>query len=270
VHVGDRESDIYELFCECESLGTKFVFRTCVDRRAEGGEQTVAEVMDEQRVKAVHRVEVRDAEGKPSTAVLEIKHHRLELCPPIGKEKRYRNLTLTVIHAKERGTPKGRDPIDWKLITNLPVTCKADVVQKLEWYALRWKIELFHKVLKSGCRVEASKLRSAERLANLIAILCVLAWRVLWLCMVNRVSPDLPARLVFTDTEIDLLERLVPAKAGSPRKRAIGSFLTRLARLGGYLGRVRDPPPGNMLLWRGMARLTDIHLGFSLARDVGN
>ena len=269
VHVGDRESDIYELFCECESLPTNFVFRTCVDRRAGDGGRTVAEAMHERRVRAVHRVEVRDAKGRPSTAVLEIKYHRLELCPPIGKERRYRNLTLTVIHAKERGTPEGRDPVDWKLITNLPVTSKADAVQKLQWYALRWKIETFHKVLKSGCRVEASKLRTAERLANLIAILCILAWRVLWLCMVNRVSPDLPARLVFTDTEIDLLQRLVPAKAGT-RERAVGAFLTRLARLGGYLGRVRDPPPGNMVLWRGMARLTDIHLGFSLARDVGN
>ncbi len=92
------------------------------------------------------------------------------------------------------------------------MTCKADAIEKLEWYALRWKMEIFHKILKSGCRAEDSKLRSADRLANLIAILCILAWRVLWLCMTNRVSPDLPARLVFTDTEIKLLAHLVPAK----------------------------------------------------------
>jgi hypothetical protein len=105
--------------------------------------------------------------------------------------------------------------------------------------------------------------------ANLIAILCILAWRVLWLCMVNRVSPDLPARLVFTETEIKLLKHLVPVKEGS-RKKTVGQFLIRLARLGGYLNRTRDAPPGNMVLWRGMTRLTDIHLGFSLAKDVGN
>ena len=139
----------------------------------------------------------------------------------------------------------------------------------MEWYAQRWKIETWHKVLKSGCRAENSKLRNAERLANLIAILCILAWRVLWLCMVNRVSPDLPARLVFTETEIKLLEHLVPMKDGSQRK-TVSDFLNRLARLGGYLDRTRDPPPGNMVLWRGMARLTDIHLGFNLAKDVGN
>lgn len=101
VHVGDREGDIYELFCECESLGSRFVFRTCVDRRAEDGEQTVHEVMADQRVKAVHRIEVRDDKGKPSTAVLELKYHRMTVCPPLGKEKRYGELDLTVIHATE-------------------------------------------------------------------------------------------------------------------------------------------------------------------------
>lgn len=269
VHIGDRESDVYELFCECESLGSKFVFRTCVDRRAEHGERTVYEVMDEQRVKGVHRIEVRDNNGKPSTAVLEIKYEKIKVCPPIGKEKRYGNLELTVIHATERGTPKDRGRIEWKLVTNLPVNCKADAIEKLEWYALRWKIEMFHKVLKSGCKAEESKLRTADRLANLIAMMCILAWRVLWLTMVNRTAPELPAKLVFTVTEMKLLEHLVPAEDG-PTKRTVGRFLTLLARLGGHLNRKRDAPPGNMVLWRGMARLTDIHLGYSLARDVGN
>ena len=99
--------------------------------------------------------------------------------------------------------------------------------------------------------------------------MCFLAWRVLWLCKLNRVSPDLPASLVFTETEIEPLKHLVPVKE-SPESESVGDFLIRLAKLGGYLGRTRDAPPGNMVLWRGIARLTDIHLGFSLARDVGN
>ena len=269
VQVGDRESDIWELFCECEELGTKFLFRTCNDRRVQGDGRTVYEIMEEQRVQGAHRIEVRDNKGKPSKAVLEIQYQKIEVCPPLGKEKRYGNLELTVVHATERGTPKGREPIEWKLVTNLPVSSKADAIEKLEWYALRWKIELFHKVLKSGCRAEDSKLRTAERLANLIAMMCILAWRVLWLTMVNRTSPELPATLVFTATEVKLLEHLVPAEEGS-KKKTVSDFLTRLARLGGYLNRTRDAPPGNMVLWRGMARLTDIHIGFGLAKIVGN
>jgi hypothetical protein len=269
IHIGDRESDIYELFCDCESLGTRFVFRTCVDRRSGEGTPTVLEMMDDQRVRAVHRVEVTDRKGRPSTAVLELKYHRSQVCPPIGKHKRYPNLTLTVIHARERGTPPDREPIVWKLITNLPVTNKAEAIEKLDWYAMRWKIETFHKILKSGCRAEESKLRTADRLANLIAMMCILGWRVLWLCMVNRASPNLPARLVFTDTEITLLDHLVPM-TDTPRRKTIGQYLIRLARLGGHLARTRDAPPGSLVLWRGMVRLMDIHLGFGLAKHVGN
>lgn len=105
---------------------------------------------------------------------------------------------------------------------------------------------MFHKILKSGCRAEDSKLRTAERLANLIAMMCILAWRVLWLTMLNRVSGDLPAKLVFTDIEMKLLEHLVPTNGS--RKKAVGRFLTLLARLGGYLNRKQDLPPGNMVL----------------------
>ena len=121
----------------------------------------------------------------------------------------------------------------------------------------------------SGCRAEESKLRSAERLANLIAILCILAWRVLWMCLDNRTSPDLPARLVFTDTDIKLLETLVPPD-GASRKKTIGCHVVRLAKPGFCLDQTQDSPPGYIVLWRGMTRLTDIHLGFCLARDVGN
>lgn len=269
VHVGDRESDIYELFCECDSLKTNFLFRTCNDRRIEDDERTVYEGMDEQRVKGVHRIEVRDNKGKPTTATLEIKYQRVRLCPPIGKEKRYGNVEVTIIHATERGAPKDRETIEWKLVTTLPIRNRADAIEKLEWYALRWTIETFHKVMKSGCRAEDSKLRTAERLANLIAMMCILSWRVMWLTMVNRTSSELPAKLVFTDVEMKLLEKLIEESEGSSKK-TVGRFLNLLARLGGYLNRKNDGPPGNTVMWRGMARLSDIHLGYCLGRVVGN
>jgi len=96
--------------------------------------------------------------------------------PPIGKQKRYPALELSVIHAQERGTPEGRAAIDWKLITDLPIRSAEEAVEKLGWYAQRWKIELFHKILKSGCRAEEARLRTAERLVNLLALFCILSW----------------------------------------------------------------------------------------------
>jgi Transposase DNA-binding/Transposase DDE domain len=176
VHIGDRESDIYELFCAAQDAGTRFLFRTCVDRLAGDGEHTIAAEMTAVDCKGLHRIEVRDRHGEVSQAVLELKFRRIRVLPPLYKQGRYPALELTVLHATERGKPRGRDPIDWKLITNLPVTSRAEAIEKLQWYALRWKIEIFHKILKSGCQAERSKLRTAERLVNLLAMFCILSW----------------------------------------------------------------------------------------------
>jgi hypothetical protein len=121
IHIGDRESDIYERFCAAKEIGTHFLIRTCVDRLAGDGDHTIADEMEEVAVKGLHRIEVRDSNGGPDQAVLEIRYRKIRVLPPTGKQKRYPALTLTVIHAEERGTPKNRKKIDWKLITDLPV-----------------------------------------------------------------------------------------------------------------------------------------------------
>ncbi|WGR73021.1 MULTISPECIES: IS4 family transposase [unclassified Bradyrhizobium] len=151
IHVGDRESDIYELFCAAQEIGTHFLIRTCVDRLPGDGDHTIADEMDEVAVEGLHRIEVRDSNGDPDQAILEIRYRKIRVLPPIGKQKRYPAPTLTVIHAEERGTPKNRKKIDWKLITDLPVGSRTDAIEKLEWY-VRWKIEVFHKILKSSCK----------------------------------------------------------------------------------------------------------------------
>jgi hypothetical protein len=194
VHIGDRESDIYELFCTARQAGTHFLVRTCVDRLAGDGDHTVAEEMEEVPVKGRHRLKVKNNQGEWVEAVLDLRYRRIRVLPPKGKRKRYPELTLTVLHAQERDTPTDREKIDWKLITDLPVRSRQEAIEKLAWYALRWKIEVFHKILKSGCKAEASKLRTAERLVNLIAIFCLLAWRIFWLTMMNRGAADAPPR----------------------------------------------------------------------------
>ncbi|MGY3108144.1 MULTISPECIES: hypothetical protein [unclassified Bradyrhizobium] len=132
VHVGDRESDIYELFCAAREAVTHFVIRTCVDRLAGEGDHTIADEMDEVAVKGQHRIDVRNNNGDPDEAVLEIRYRRIRVLPPIGKQKRYPALTLTVIHAEERVTPKNRKKIEWKLITDLRVGSRAGAIEKLD------------------------------------------------------------------------------------------------------------------------------------------
>src|SRR4051794_32556958 len=132
----------------------------------------------------------------------------------------------------------------------------------LDWYAMRWKVELFHKILESGCRAEESKLRTAERLVNLLSISCILSWRIFWMTILNRVVPDGPPRLALTALEIDLLDELVRDKGQKLRRRkTLSHYLTKIALMGGYLARGHDPPPGNTVMWRGLSRLMDIELG---------
>lgn len=268
IHIGDRESDIYELFCTAQELGTHFLVRTCVDRLAGDGEHTIATEMEEVKIKGVQQVEVTDKKGRKSISTLDIKYKKIKVLPPVGKRKKYPELMLTVIYATERGTPKDRDRINWKLITDLEITSTKDAVEKLKWYALRWKIEVFHKILKSGCKAESSKLRAAERLTKLIAIYCILSWRIFWMTMLNRVCQDAPPKLALTEMEIGILDRLVKDSRG-PEKN-LSHYIIKIARLGGYLARASDPPPGNLVMWRGLNRLVDIAFGFHLAEIVGN
>jgi hypothetical protein len=186
VHIGDRESDIYELFCLAQELGTHFLVRSCVDRLAGDGTRTVQSALDEVPVQGRHAIPVRDRHGHLEETMVELSYRSLRILPPTGKQKRYPALTLTVLHAREPDEPADRPPVDWKLVTDLPVTSNQLAVEKLRWYALRWKIELFHKILKSGCKAEEARLRTAERLVKLIAVMCILSWRVFWMTMLNR------------------------------------------------------------------------------------
>jgi hypothetical protein len=269
VHIGDSESDIYELFSIAHQAGTHFLLRTCVDRLAGDGGHTVADEMREAQVQGMHRVQVRDKKDAVSEAVVEIRYRRIWVLAPVAKQKMYPPLMLTALHATERDPPKGREPVDWKLVTDLPIRSRKDAVEKLNWYAMRWKIETFHKILKSGCKAEDVKLRTAERLVNLIAILYLLSWRVFWMTMLNRTSPEASPQMALTPTEIYLLDQLVgDSPSATPTGNQLSLYLTKLARLGGYLARAKDPPPGNTVMWRGMTRLTDIQLGFILGTKL--
>jgi hypothetical protein len=142
VHVGDRESDIFELFYAAGAAETHFLVRTCVDRLAGQGKTTVAKKMARAPIRGSHEVEVRDDHGRVSTAQVYLRFCRMTVHPPAGKQKRYPPLPLTVLHAHERGVSEGREPIRWDLLTDLPVEDLAAAVEKLDGYALRWKLEI--------------------------------------------------------------------------------------------------------------------------------
>jgi hypothetical protein len=265
LHIGDRGGDIFEWFGAADAAHTRFLVRIHANRRAGRGDTTIEAKLAREPVGGTHTLEVRGAQGDLTTAKLTIRVLTTTIHPPVGKARRYPALTLTVIEARERSRPKGREPIHWKLVTNMPVPDLATAIQMLDWYSLRWKIEMYHKVLKSGCKTEQSKLRTAERLINLLAVQCVVGWRVFWLTMMNRTDPEVRAESAFTPEEIAILHRL-SRESESPR--TLAAFIGLLAKLGGYLARAHDPPPGTMVIWRGLIRLTDIQLGFQLKRQL--
>jgi hypothetical protein len=274
VHVGDRESDIFGLFALAQELGTHFLVRSNVDRRTRNGEYTLARELQEVALQGLHCIEVRGEHDQVVSQVqLEVRYRRVWVLPPQGLQERREPLCLTVIHAHEHGEPTGRKRIDWKLITDLPVDSPEQAIEKLQWYAMRWKIETFHKILKSGCKAEESKLATAQRLTNLICVLCILGWRVFWLTMVNRQCPSAAPGAALTPTEIKVLDRLVPDRnppRAPPRTqpKTLGDYLIKIARLGGYLARANDPPPGNLVIWRGLSRLSDIVWAMQIGMEV--
>jgi len=196
--------------------------------------------------------------------MLSVKHATMTVRPPIGKQRKYRHQNLQVIHAEELNPPEGRAPVFWKLITNLPVTTHAEAVHKLDWYALRWKIETFFRTLKIGCRIEELRLATADRLANCIAMCCVVAWRVSWLTMLSREVSTASPDAVFTNAERNLLERVTP-ECERKMPRDLNFYVRAVARLGGYLDRTSDAPPGTTVIWRGLSRLVDLVEGARLA-----
>jgi hypothetical protein len=114
----------------------------------------------------------------------------------------------------------------------------------------------FHHILKTGCRDECG--------VKLIAVVCILAWRMFWTTMVGHAAPEADARLAVTADEIALLDQLVPDRAAG--EHTLLAYVVKVARLGGYLARSRDPPPGNLVMGRSFARLADIALGAALVR----
>ncbi|MGY3532320.1 hypothetical protein [Bradyrhizobium sp. USDA 4452] len=130
-------------------------------------------------------------------------------------------------------------------------------------------ISVFHKILKSGCKAEESKLRTAERLVNLIAVFCIVSWRVFWMTMLNRSTPNVPPQTALTDPEIELLDHLVKDwDANRSQRTTISDYVIKIARLGGYLARTNDPPPGNIVIWRGLSRLTDLELEAAIGATI--
>jgi hypothetical protein len=285
VSVGDRESDVFEFFTEAQALGVHVLTRAAWDRNVEGPEKQVFASLAVAPVVA-HKVLAlpANAKRKARTAELEIRACPLTLkSPRNGLASGLSPIALWGVWAYEPQPPAGVEPLDWKLLTSVPVTSAEDALERLEWYAARWGIEQWHKILKSGCRIQMRQLESAERLERLLTVYAVIAWRILYATLLARLVPDMACTAILQAEEWQALycrihHTPVPPATAPPLRQAI----RWIASLGGFLGRAGDGEPGSKTLWQGfqelipmteMYRIMKPHLQPNLpqpTKDVGN
>lgn len=252
VYVADRESDLRELLDRAAKLGypADVLLRAKHDRiLAEGGKLRA----DVARQGVLGEVEfaMPAARGRTARTVVQtVRAARVTLARHAGK-----TCEVTVILAREEAPPAGEKPVEWLLLTNEPVTTLDDAVLRIGWYRRCWLAEIFFRILKSGCRVEALQLATVERLERALVIYLVIAWRILYLITLGRDAPDLPCEVAFTAEEWRaawLMAKRQPPPAAPP---TLGEMMRLVAGFGGFLGRKGDGHPGPKALWEGLMKL---------------
>lgn len=276
VSVGDREADIYELFHEAEQVrpGPELLIRLERSRmrqvKAEDGEgyELLWERMHDEPVAGHREVAVpRRGSQAARTARLEVRHAQLILKPPKGKK--LPPVTVWAVHAFEADCPPGVDkPLQWMLLTTVRTDCLDDATERLRWYALRWGIEVYHRVIKSGCRIEDRQMGSAERIETCLAIDLVVAWRIYWLNKQGRETPDLPCDVFLEEDEWKVLCAAITEQPPPDSPPSLRDAVRMIATLGGFLGRKGDGEPGITTLWRGLEHLAAMVIGYQLALRV--
>jgi len=265
VYMGDREADLRGLVDLAAESGhaADYLVRAKHDRVLEDGGKLRAEV---ERQVPLGEVEFRlpPAPGRKGRTVTQaVRVARVELARRGGKTRE-----VTAILAREESPPEGEKPVEWLLLTNEVVETLDAACLRVAWYRKRWLVEIFFRILKSGCRVEALQLATRERLERALALYLVIAWRILHLVTLGRDCPNLPCDAAFSAEEWRaawlVAKRQPPPDAPPP----LGEMVRIVAGFGGFLGRKGDGHPGPKALWEGLLKLMAYVEAFQAAREV--
>lgn len=261
ISVGDREADIYELFelAQQDPNGAKVLVRAMRDRVLAEEQKHLLEKMQTEQLAGKCELQVPRKGIIPTrTACMEVRFSEVTLKPPKRKTN-LPNVKIWAVLTEERETPEGIVPLKWLLLTTVETTTFEEAMERVKWYSLRWGIEIYHRTLKSGCKIEDRQLGTADRIETCLAIDMVVAWRVFHLTKLGRETPDVPCTVFFEEAEWKALVTFVTRNAALPSKVPSLKECTRMiGSLGGHLGRKGDGEPGTEAMWLGLQRLDDI------------
>jgi hypothetical protein len=285
VCVADSEGDIHECFAEAQPRPgpqARWIVRACQDRRLVG---SAAKLFDEVAAAAVLgtlTVEVRprpqtSADGRKRrqarsgrTTTVTVQAARVQVRGPKRPGGKRPDLWVNAVLVREAQPPAGEEPIEWLLLTDLPIGTFEEASQVIAYYGQRWGIEVYFRVLKSGCTIEELQLEADERLLPCLALYMIVAWRVLFVTMLGRECPDLPCDVVFEEAEWKAVYTVVKKKPVPQEPPRLVEMVAMIASLGGHLGRKHDGPPGPKTMWIGLQRMQDFATGWVLFGGAHN
>jgi IS4 transposase len=262
VNVADREGDIHEWFLAAMSRAgcerAEFIIRAKCNRRIAKGRGHSYLWPEMQAVRPLGRLTIavaRRGNRPPRQATLTVAVKPVTFNRARRPGGRLPAVEVTAVYVKECRPPKGEDPIEWLLLTSLPVEDFASACTVVQWYRCRWEVELFFRVLKQGCRIEQLRLQTKQRLVNAIAIYLIVAWRIHTITMLGRAYPEVSCEVVFEPHEWQTLFTMQYHSRPPQTPPPLRAMVRSLAQLGGFLARQGDGEPGIQSIWQGYQRL---------------
>jgi hypothetical protein len=274
VSVGDREADLYELFHEAAQnpSGPKLLIRAERTRKRtvieeDKKKEELWKRMEGESVAGLIDVAVPRRGSRPSrTAKLQVRFAQVTLNPPI--KSKLSEISIWVVYAREIGYPiEIAKPIDWMLLSSVKTESFENACERLSWYSRRWGIEVYHRTLKSGCRIEDRRLDDAQSIQACLAIDLVVAWRVYWLTMVGREKPETPCDQILSEDEWHVLSAWAIGKIADTAP-STKQAMHWIGKLGGWLSRGKTDNPGTTCMWRGLGHLPSMAQGYRLALQI--
>jgi Transposase DNA-binding/Transposase Tn5 dimerisation domain len=280
VCTADSEADIYELLQESQQESQKldYIVRACHDRalqkdeeQAETGANHLRERVLTEDVLFTQTISVRgrktkvgcDTRGRRQpresrTARVEVRAARVTLRAPWRPDRKLDDISVNVVLVTEVDPPEGDTPVEWILLTSLPIDDLEQVRTVIQYYCVRWMIEVFFRTLKSGCRVEKRRLEHIDGVLPCLAIYLIVTWRTLFVCRLGREFPEISCEAVFEPAEWKSVYHMVRKTPPPSSPPTLQEMVRMVAQLGGYVNRKRTDEPGPQTVWLGLQRTHDI------------